>query len=93
MESIVESIGSVVKHHNKPNRNMKEENLNAEITIAWNGPCIPKCNSVVECTFNKMYSGPNWNFVRSSKSNRLKFNQVSEAVDGLQKNAKPYMFE
>ena len=93
VESVVESIGSVLKHHNKVNRNLKEENLNFEMVIAWNGPSIPNCDSVVENTLNRMFSGSSWHFIRSSDANKLKFYKVSEAVDKLQNTAKKYMFD
>ena len=40
-ESYVESIGSKLKHHNPPNRNITLEHLEEEFIVAWNGPEIP----------------------------------------------------
>ena len=42
-ESYVESIGSKLKHHNLPNRNITLEHLEEELIVAWNGPEIPHC--------------------------------------------------
>jgi hypothetical protein len=39
VESIVESVGSVINHHGNTSRaSMTPKNLNDEINVVWNGP-------------------------------------------------------
>jgi hypothetical protein len=49
-ESYVESIGSKLKAHNPPDRNLSLLHLDEEITIAWNGPYIQQLKrQLVSC--------------------------------------------
>ena len=84
-ESYVGSIGSKLKHHNPPHRNITLEHLDEELIIAWNGPNIPHCDKLVKDTIDTMYGVGQWHFQRVSTASKLKF-YVSKAVDSLQNN-------
>jgi hypothetical protein len=83
VESYVESIGSKLKHHNRPNRNLTNEHLEEELIISWNGPEIQHADDVIKKTIDRMYPGK-WHFTRTSRASKLKFSRVSQAVDKLQ---------
>ena len=51
-ESFVESIGSKLKHHNPPNRNITSEHLEEELIVAWVGPEISHCDIIVKETID-----------------------------------------
>jgi hypothetical protein len=83
-ESYIESLGSVLKHHNPPQRNLSLQHLDMEVSIAWNGPKVAHADELIKETLTRMYGPGQWHFFRSSEGNRLKFFKVSKAVDKLQ---------
>ena len=83
-ESYIESVGSVLKHQNPPQRNISLVNLDMELSVAWNGPEIPHCDDIVKETLDHLHGANQWHFVRTSDGTRLKFYRVSEAIDRLQ---------
>ena len=57
-ESIVESVGSVINQHGKKSRSsMKNENLDSELFIAWNGPeeMSSQANDLIERAIKKHF--------------------------------------
>ena len=91
IESYVESIGSVIKHHFPPNRNIDRTTLEEKTKISWNGPEIPSADDVIRETLNSMYGPNKWHVTRNcSRVAELKFFHVSEAVDRYQSAASPY---
>ena len=90
-ESYIESVGSVLKHHNSQQRPISKEMVEAEQWIAWNGPEIQHCDEIVKATLNFMFGGEeNYHFIRSSKG-KIKPYVLSRAVDALQ-NTKSSIF-
>ena len=83
-ESYVESIGSKLRHHNPPNRNLDLDNLAEELTIAWNGPQIQHWDEIVTETIDNMHGASKWHFHRRSHHGALKFYIVSKSVDAIQ---------
>jgi hypothetical protein len=63
IESYVESIGSKLKHHNRPNRNITLDHLEEELTISWNGPEIQHSDSLIKETIDQMHGAGQWHFV------------------------------
>ena len=82
-ECYVESIGSVLKHHYPPNRNVTLAHLEDEVVVAWNGPPIPHADRLIKATIDRIQGIGAWHFHRISETSRLKFYRVSEAVDNL----------
>ena len=91
-ESYVESIGSKLKVHNPPNRNVTLSHLEEEVIISWNGPAIQHSDHLVKETLNHMYGDDNWHFYRQAHKN-LKFFNVSKAVDSLQNQSSSYRLD
>ena len=79
-ESYVESIGSILKQHFLPNRNLRLDHLEEEVIIHWNGPSVPHCDDVLKETIDRMH-GSNWHFLRKTLASKLKFHKISKAVD------------
>ena len=89
-ESVVESQGSILKHHFPSNRNITLTHLEQEVKIHWNGPSLPHCDDIVKLTLDRIQGSNQWHFVRSSAVNRLKFYRISEAVDTYVKACDPF---
>ena len=83
-ESYVESMGSMLKHLNKQNRDLLLKSLEHKVIISWNGPKIQHADKLIKETIDSMHGVGKWHFVRASTSTKLKFYHVSEAVDNLQ---------
>jgi len=80
IESVVESMGSKLEHHNRPERQMSPETVNEAVFVAWNGPEVHHCDNVVRKALDRHF-GKSWHFV---KSHPVKPYRVSEAVDNIQ---------
>lgn len=80
IESVVESMGSKLEHHNRPERQISPETVNQAVFVAWNGPEVHHCDNVVRKALNRHF-GNNWHFVMSQPINLYK---VSQVVDNIQ---------
>ena len=62
VESVVESIGSILRHRSNCHE-LSMEALNEEVKIGWQGPSIPLCGGLMKKAFNIHFGGPDkWNF-------------------------------
>ena len=86
----MESIGSKLNHHNRPNRTVRLDTLEEEVRITWNGLEIQHADPLIKETIDRMHGPGKWHFTRGSRPSNWKFFKVSEAVDNLQ--SKPTKF-
>ena len=62
-EAVVESLGSVLQKHMKPERSAKQSSFDSELHIDWNGPVVTKADSLLERSLDKKFgSRKRWNF-------------------------------
>ena len=54
-ESYIESIGSVLEHHNPKNRATSLHSVSNEVIISWNGPTIMYCDVIDRDTLYRMF--------------------------------------
>lgn len=80
IESVVESMGSKLEHHNRPDRTIHPQSVNEAVFIAWNGPEVHHCDNVVRKALDRHF-GDNWHFVMS---HAVKPHRVSQVVDNIQ---------
>ena len=87
VESVVESWISVLKHHSSKSRNLSEDMIETEMSVAINGPAVQHSESIVTDSMRKYWAGgkmfKDGHFVR--KSLNIKSYFVSGAVDSLNK--------
>ena len=55
IESTAESMGSKLEHRNMEGRRITTEHLNEEVFVAWSGPEIQHCDSVLRGTLNRYF--------------------------------------
>jgi hypothetical protein len=82
VESVVESMGSKLEHHNKPERHLTPEHVNEAVFVSWNGPEIHHCDNVLRGALERHFCGKEWHFVICQP---VKAHRVSEAVDFIQR--------
>ena len=76
-EAVVESMGSMLQKHMKPERNAKQSVFDDEMHIDWNGPVLSRADSLLEMSLDRKFgSRKQWNF----KSGESKF-YTSKVVD------------
>ena len=69
-EAIVESIGSVLLLHMKPQRNARQVTFEHELHIDWNGPVVSRADEILAKSLDRHFgSRKKWNF----KSGESKF--------------------
>ena len=62
-EAVVESLGSVLQKHMKPERPAKQSSFDSELQIDWNGPVISKADNLLERSLDRKFgSRKRWNF-------------------------------
>ena len=62
-EAVVESLGSVLQKHMKPERTAKQSIFDSELPIDWNGPVVDKADSLLERSLDRKFgSRKRWNF-------------------------------
>ena len=90
VESVVESMVSVVEAHTPSSRGiLNQERLADEITVAWNGEDVVHCDALVKEAMlsytgqYKLLGNREGHFVRRSEN--IKSYVISEAVDSLVK--------
>jgi hypothetical protein len=87
VESVVESWISVLEHHSSKSRNLSEDMIETEMSVAINGPAVQHSESIVTDSMRKYWAGgkmfKDGHFVR--KSLNIKSYFVSGAVDSLNK--------
>ena len=68
VESVLESLISVYKHHYRDDRKLNEESAAEEFQIAINGPSLARYDDVVHSAMSQYWSSKSnasWNFTRS----------------------------
>ena len=76
-EAVVESMGSMLQKHMKPERPAKQSAFEAEMNIDWNGPVVSKSDHLLEEALDRKFgSRKKWSF----KSGDSKF-YTSKVVD------------
>ena len=76
-EAVVESIGSMLTLHSKPNRNCDQTIYHNELMIDWNGPSVALADGLIRKAIDMHFSDrKKWNF----KATNSKF-IVSEVID------------
>ena len=76
-EAVVESIGSVLQLHMKPQRNARQTNFEHELHIDWNGPVVARADDLIAKAIDRHFgSRKKWNL----KSGESKF-FTSKVVD------------
>ena len=90
VESVVESMVSVVEAHTPPSRGiLKQERLEDEALFAWNGEDVVHCDPLVRealalyCSKYKKDGDKGGHFIRRSEN--IKAYLVSEAIDTIVK--------
>ena len=62
-EAVVESLGSLLQKHMKPERSAKQNTFDSELHIDWNGPVISRADSLLERSLDRKFgSRKRWNF-------------------------------
>ena len=81
-EAIVESMGSKIQYHARPERNLSRTTLNNEIFVAWQGPPVTACTTLVENALDLRFGTRSaWHFVTSSRKDVLHKWTRSKVVD------------
>ena len=93
VESYIESYVSVYEYHFNQRRTLSEENMNAEMTVAVNGPKETNCDKLVESSLNAYFSSNNWRFFRKDDPRNIEYTFGSPVLDKLnsEKNKLPFM--
>ena len=62
-EAVVESLGSLLQKHMKPERSAKQNTFDSELHIDWNRPVISRADSQLERSLDRKFgSRKRWNF-------------------------------
>ena len=96
VESLVESMISVYENHFDQSRNLDEISASEEFIIAFNGPNLSHCDSVVGAAMNKYWQkgkrSSKWHFIKQHAME--KYVNKSQVLERLKLPSKlPFMVE
>ena len=80
LESVVESIGSILPFRSQMHQQVPLETLDEEVIIQWNGPSISDSKGLIKKALDLKFESSNWNFVHVNPQARSAFAMVSKVV-------------
>ena len=84
VESVVESIGSILRMRSEAHAQVGLDVLKQEVKIGWQGPQLANCDAIVKKSLNVYFNGRNrWHF--TAKDSRAKFTVSSKVVERIGK--------